>query len=45
MTTLEIIKKSLNKFNAAKAAAMLLQEKYPELLKEPIIQDFVRLLT
>jgi hypothetical protein len=45
MTTLEIIQSAQRKAASAKAAAKLLQEKYPELLKsEPDIQTFVKLL-
>ena len=45
MTTLEIVKQAQIKAAAAKTTAKLLQEKYPELLKdEPEIEKFVRLL-
>lgn len=46
MTTLEIIRTTQVKAAAVRAAAKLLQEKYPELLKdEPEIEKFVRLLS
>lgn len=45
MTTLEIVRSAQVKSASARAAAKLLQEKYPELLKsEPEIEKFVRLL-
>jgi ribosomal protein S17E len=45
MTTLEIIRTTQIKAAAVRAAAKLLKEKYPDLLKdEPELQKFVRLL-
>ena len=45
MTTLEIVRSAQVKAVLAKAAAKLLQEKYPELIKsEPDIEKFVKLL-
>jgi hypothetical protein len=45
MTTITTIQSSINKAAAAKAAAKLIADKYPELLKEPTLSQFVKLLT
>jgi hypothetical protein len=44
MTNLKTIQASINKANSAKQAARIIQRKYPELLKDPAIQEFVKLL-
>jgi len=43
--TLSIVQSSINKANAAKDAAKAIAEKYPELLRDPAICEFVKLLT
>lgn len=44
MTTITTIQASINKANAAKEAAKLIADKYPELLSEPTLKQFVKLL-
>jgi hypothetical protein len=45
MTNLTTIQSSINKANSAKEAARIIQQKYPQLLEDPAIQEFVKLLT
>ena len=44
MSNLAAIKASIDKANAAKDAAKAIAEKYPELLRDPAISEFVKLL-
>jgi hypothetical protein len=44
MSNLAAIKASIDKANAAKDAAKAIAEKYPELLQDPAISEFVKLL-
>ena len=45
MSNLAAIKASIDKANSAKQAAKIIAEKYPELLQDPAICEFVKLLT
>jgi hypothetical protein len=44
MSNLAAIKASIDKANAAKQAAKIIAEKYPELLQDQTISEFVELL-